>query len=135
MSRALPLGLVYPYDWGFIPGTKAEDGDPIDALAVHDGATYPGVILPCRPLGVVELVQKGAKGPIENPRVILMPIWHDCMGELEKATDLPARVKTEIEQFFLNATLFTDKQPKVTGWRGPKAAHKLVNASLTSTNT
>ena len=43
VSRALPLGLVYPYDWGFIRGIKAEDGDPIDALAVHDGATYPGL--------------------------------------------------------------------------------------------
>ena len=53
------------------------------------------------------------------------------MGELEKATDLPARVKAEIEQFFLSATLFTDKQAKVTGWRGPNAAHKLINASLT----
>jgi len=64
-----------------------------------------------------------------------MPIWHDCMGELEKVTDLPARVKAEIEQFFLNATLFTDKQAKVMGWRGPQVAHKLVNACLTSTNT
>ncbi|HEY4846880.1 MAG TPA: inorganic diphosphatase [Methylocella sp.] len=100
VSRALPLGLVFPYDWGFIPGTEGEDGDPIDALAVHDGGTYPGVILPCRPLGVVDLVQKDAKGPIENPRLILMPIWHDRMGELEKAADLPARVKAEIEQFF-----------------------------------
>ena len=71
VSRALPLGLVYPYDWGFIPGTKGEDGDPIDALAVHDGG-----ILPCRPLGGVDLVQEGAKGPIENPR-LLLPIWHD----------------------------------------------------------
>jgi inorganic pyrophosphatase len=92
VSRALPLGLVYPYDWGFIPGTKGEDGDPIDTLAIHDGSTYPGVILPCRPLGVVELVQKGANGPIENPRLILMPIWHDRMGELKKVTDLPARM-------------------------------------------
>jgi Inorganic pyrophosphatase len=41
---------------------KGQDGDPIDALAVHDGATYPGVTLPCRPLGVVDLVQDGAKG-------------------------------------------------------------------------
>jgi inorganic pyrophosphatase len=72
----------------------AQDGDPIDALAVHDGGTYPGVILPCRPLGVVDLIQEGAKGPIENPRLILMPIWHDRM----------------------------------------KAAHRLVNASLTGGN-
>jgi inorganic pyrophosphatase len=76
-SRALPLGLIYPYDWGFVPGTKAEDGDPIDALALHEGATYPGVVLPCRPLGVVDLVQQGKNGPVGNPRVILMPVWGD----------------------------------------------------------
>ena len=64
-----------------------------------------------------------------------MPIWHDRLGELEKATDLPERVKAEIEQFFLSATFFTDKQAKVTGWRGPKAAQKFVNASLAGGNT
>jgi hypothetical protein len=58
---------------------------------------------------VVDLVQDGAKGPIENPRLILLPIWHDRMGELETATDLPARLKAEIEQFFLSATFFTEK--------------------------
>src|ERR1700730_2447171 len=85
---------------GFIPGTKREGGYPIDALAGHEGG-----ILPCRPLGGVDLVQEGAKGPIENPR-LLLPIWHDRMGELENAADLPARLKAEIEQFFLSATFF-----------------------------
>jgi len=135
VSRALPLGLIYPYDWGFVPGTKGEDGDPIDALALHEGATYPGVVLRCRPLGVVDLVQEGKNGPLGNPRVILMPVWHDRMGELENAADLPARLKAEIEQFFLSATLFTEKQAKVTGLRGPNAAHKLINASLTRGNS
>ncbi len=131
VARALPLGLAYPFDWGFIPGTKGEDGDPVDALAIHDGATFPGVLLPCRPLGVVELEQKGEEGGREkNPRLILMPTWHDRLGELEKATELPARFREEIEQFFLSATFFTDKAAKIKGWRGPKAAEKLVRANL-----
>ena len=127
VSRALPLGLAYPFDWGFIPGTRADDGDPLDALALHDGATYPGVMLPCRPLGVVDLDQKRANGKRENnPRLILMPTWNDRLGELEKASELPARVKQEIEQFFVSATFFTGKAVKVKGWRGPKAANRLV---------
>ena len=58
VSRALPLGLTYPFDWGFIPGTKGDDGDPLDAIALHETATYPGVILPCKPIGMVEISEK-----------------------------------------------------------------------------
>jgi inorganic pyrophosphatase len=73
VSRALTLGLSYPFDWGFIPGTRAEDGDPADALAIHDSATFPGVVLPCRALGVVDVSQKADNGREYNPRLILMP--------------------------------------------------------------
>ncbi len=51
-------GLTYPYDWGFIPSTKAEDGDPLDVLVIHDAQTYPGVVLRCRPVGILEVEQK-----------------------------------------------------------------------------
>ena len=44
LSRPLPAGLVYPFDWGFIPGTRAADGDPLDAFILWDGASYPGIL-------------------------------------------------------------------------------------------
>ena len=53
LSRPLPSGLSYPYDWGFVPGTLADDGDPLDALVYWDAGSYPGVVLACRPVGVV----------------------------------------------------------------------------------
>jgi inorganic pyrophosphatase len=133
VSRALPLGMSYPFDWGFVSGTRSEDGDPLDALALQSSATYPGVMLPCRALAVVDVEQNGKGGKrVQNPRLILMPNWHDQLGELEKVKDLPKRLKAEIELFFLSTTFFTDKQAKIAGWRGSKAAMQVLRASITS---
>jgi inorganic pyrophosphatase len=128
VGRALPLGLTYPFDWGFIPSTLAPDGDPLDALVLHDSATYPGVVLQCRPLGVVELSQKskGNKRRQRNDRLLAMPVWHHRLGEFERAADLPRRLRAEIEQFFLSGTFFTEKDPQILGWRGLRKAEALV---------
>src|ERR1700746_38958 len=74
LSKALMLGLTYPYDWGFIPSTKGEDGDPIDALVLHDTATARGLVLKCKIIGVLEVLQseKGKRG-IRNDRLIAVP--------------------------------------------------------------
>ena len=65
-------GLSYPYDWGFIPSTKANDGDPLDVLIIHDAQTFPGVVLRCRPVGILEVEQQaGQEG--KNDRVFAVP--------------------------------------------------------------
>jgi inorganic pyrophosphatase len=60
LAKPLLVGLTYPYDWGFVPSTKADDGDPLDALIIHDAATYPGLVLTCKPIGVLEIMQSMA---------------------------------------------------------------------------
>lgn len=60
LSRPLPLGLVFPFEFGFVPRTKAEDGDPLDAIVLLDAGTFPGVVLRCRPIALVRVSQKGA---------------------------------------------------------------------------
>lgn len=55
LAKPLMVGLIFPYDWGFIPSTKADDGDPLDVLIIHNSQTYPGVVLPCRPIGILEI--------------------------------------------------------------------------------
>src|SRR5690349_17889552 len=69
-SRPLVAGLRYPYDWGFIPGTTAEDGDPLDAMVFSDVSTFPGVVIECRALAVIRLRQnrKTASGRERNDR-------------------------------------------------------------------
>jgi inorganic pyrophosphatase len=67
------VGLTYPYDWGFIPSTEAEDGDPLDVLVIHDAQTYPGVVLRCRPVGILELEQQSKGKKERNDRIFAVP--------------------------------------------------------------
>ena len=117
VSRSFPLGTSYPYDWGFIPGTVAADGDSVDALVLHDTSTYPGVVISCHVLGMIE-VREDAKGGKRrtNNRVIVTPTWNDRLGDVEKTDDLPERICEELEQFFLSTTFFTAKNAKIKGW-------------------
>lgn len=55
LAKPLMAGLTYPYDWGFIPSTEADDGDPLDVLVIHDCKSYPGVVLRCKPVGILEV--------------------------------------------------------------------------------
>jgi inorganic pyrophosphatase len=130
VSRPLPLGMSYPFDWAFITGTRAADGDPVDAMVLNDVPTYPGVIIQCRPVGMVELLQADSGGKSEiNNRVVLLPKWREA--HIEEASDLPDQVRSQIESFFVNADLFTDKKAKVTGWASSKKATRFIDAHLT----
>ncbi|HUJ25162.1 MAG TPA: inorganic diphosphatase [Myxococcales bacterium] len=121
-GRTLPLGITYPYCFGFIPGTRAEDGDPLDVLVLTEAPTFPGVVIPVRLIGVVELSQKDEGGErVRNDRLIAVP-WE----ETRTHEDLTDRQRQEIERFFLNSVFFTPKHAKVRGWKGPAAAGKLI---------
>jgi inorganic pyrophosphatase len=123
--RPLELGLVYPYDWGFIPSTRAADGDPLDGMVLFDAPTWPGVVVPSRPIGAVRMTQKGG---ISNDRIILVPA---ADARYEEAASLPERVRTQLEHFFLNASEAI-KKAHIEGWTGAKVARELVDAAATA---
>ena len=144
VSRPLPLGLAYPHDWGFIPGTRAEDGDPLDALVLSEGTTFPGMVLRARPIAVVKLEQdakpaagSGAKSTGKRPKGRARRERNDrLVAVLENAprsdahtlADIPQRVRQEIERFFMDSTFFEHKNARVLGWDGPQAALALVTS-------
>jgi len=131
VSRELPLGVTYPFDWGFIPGTLGDDGDPLDALVLHHSSTYPGVLLPCRILGMVEIVQREGKGrPEVNNRIIATPCWHTALDDLEEARDLPKTAREQLEQFFLTTATLTEKRLKIKGWATRRDTEKFIAKSL-----
>jgi inorganic pyrophosphatase len=130
VSRPLPLGLAYPYDWGFVPGTRAEDGDPLDALVYWDVPSYPGVVVPCRAIAVVRLEQDSkTNGRVRNDRILAVPVKHSRGDAITSPDDLPARVKDEIAQFFLSTIFFEPKNPSLLGWGGPEEAAHLIDAT------
>jgi inorganic pyrophosphatase len=134
ISRPLATGLVYPYDWGFVPSTKGEDGDPVDAALFWDVATFPGVVVPCRALAVIQVEQNRAegKGRARNDRILALPIHARREAELTSALSLPTRVRDELEHFFMAATVFEGKDAKILGWAGPDAALELLRSSTIS---
>ncbi|MGZ6163994.1 MAG: inorganic diphosphatase, partial [Myxococcaceae bacterium] len=72
-GHPLPIGFAYPYDWGFIPSTVAPDGDPLDALVLSELPSYPGVVVPCRPFGVMLLEERRARRRERNDRLVVVP--------------------------------------------------------------
>jgi len=127
VSRGFPMGIAYPYDWGFIPGTLAADGDPVDALVLHAASTYPGVILPCMVLGMVKVREDAKRGQRRsNNRVIAIPTWNDRLGDLEKARDLPKRIKEELEDFFGDTTFFSGKKIEIRGWESKRKTQAFI---------
>ena len=126
-KRPLPLGFVYPYDWGFVPSTKAPDGDPVDVLVTWDVPSFPGIVLRCRALGVLRLEQDAKQGGRErNDRLLAVPLEHHRGDELRDVRDLPARVRDEIAHFFTSSVFFEPKNPRILGWDGPDGAKALL---------
>jgi inorganic pyrophosphatase len=126
LAKPLLAGLTYPYDWGFIPSTEAEDGDPLDVLMIHDAATYPGLILRCKPIGVLEVLQINKGEKERNDRVFAVPDRSPFEGNLQDVRRLPARAVEELEKFFEATDALEDKKLEFLGWRGPARAVKTI---------
>ncbi len=129
LSKPLLAGLTYPYDWGFIPSTKADDGDPLDVLIIHDAATYPGLVLPCVPIGVLKVVQKTDGKSERNDRIFAVPDRAPFEGDLQDIRRLPPRAIGELEEFFRATDALESKKLEFEGWHGPNQAKKLIKAS------
>lgn len=134
LSKSLILGLSYPYDWGFVPSTEGEDGDPIDVLVLHDAATSPGLVLKCKIIGVLEVIQKDGKRKIRNDRVIAVPRNSHREKSEDDARDLSKQIRQEIEKFFVATDELEAKELQFLGWKGPKTGEKLIDQAAKQFN-
>jgi inorganic pyrophosphatase len=126
LKKVLPAGMTFPYDFGFVPSTMAEDGDPIDVLVLMDEPAFPGCVLSGRPVGVIEGEQKDKDGKERNDRIIAVERDAHSFADIKTVDDLGKKFRRELEEFFVNYHRLTGKDYLVLAMKGPDEARKLV---------
>jgi inorganic pyrophosphatase len=118
LSKVLPLGFCFPYDFGFLPSTKSEDGDPLDVLLLMDEPTFPGCIVPARLIGVLEAKQTGDGKTVRNDRLVAVVETRYNPVEYYSLEDVNRHRLDEIEQFFVAYNGLEGREFKLLGRRG-----------------
>ncbi len=126
-SRPLPLGVRFPFDFGFLPQTQSGDGDALDAMLLTDLASYPGVVVAARVVGALKVEQKreGEAGK-RNDRIMLVPA-NEHRAAIRDVEELSERVRKEIEAFFTASLALTGKNTRFLGWASAEEADVLVS--------
>ena len=125
LKKALPEGMVFPFDFGFVPSTQGGDDDPLDVLLITEEPSFPGCLVRAHLLGVIQAEQK-AKGKAQrNDRLVAAAILGDGISAKE-LPELDSKLMTQIEHFFVSYNRLEGKEFKVLGQGGPKKARKLV---------
>jgi inorganic pyrophosphatase len=130
LSKPLVAGLTYPYDWGFIPSTVGEDGDPLDVMMFHDVTTFPGMLLCCRLIGMLELYDVEDGERTANHRLFAVPDEARRESEIADVREVPKRLRKELEEFFVATATLDDKKVEIRGWHGPKRAREVLDEAV-----
>jgi inorganic pyrophosphatase len=130
LKKVLPAGMTFPYDFGFIPRTLAEDGDPVDVLVLMDEPAFPGCVLKCRLIGVIEGEQGDGKDKERNDRVVAVEKDNHSFADIDHLDDLGKEFLHELEQFFVNYHSLSGEEFRVLGAKGPKQAKKRIEEGM-----
>lgn len=129
VDRFLHTAMFYPCNYGFIPHTLSDDGDPADVLVVGQLPIIPGSVLTARPIGV--LIMEDESGMDEKILAVPVKKIHPYYNDIEEYTDLPKVLLDQISHFFERyKDLEPNKWVKIVGWKGTKEAKEVINASI-----
>jgi inorganic pyrophosphatase len=130
LRKVLPAGMTFPYDFGFVPSTLADDGDPLDVLVLMDEPAFPGCVLKCRLIGIIEGQQLDKeKKKIRNDRIVAIEKHNHSFADIEHIDDLGNKFLDELEEFFVNYHRMLGKKYEVTGVGGPRKALRAIENS------
>jgi inorganic pyrophosphatase len=113
MKKILPRGMVFPYDFGFIPDTRGEDGDPLDVIVISEFHSFPGIIIDCRVIGAIQAEQSEEEGSpkmIRNDRLLAVPKLSNIFQNIRDLEDLPKQIIDNLEAFFTEYNKLQEKK-------------------------
>jgi inorganic pyrophosphatase len=128
LKTVLPNGAVFPFDFGSIPGTKGDDGDPLDVLLLMDEPVFPGCLVEARILGVIEAEQTKDGETERNDRLIAVAAKSPTHESMKSLLRIEPRIVEEIEHFFVSYNAARGRQFHPIGRKGPEAAKRLIEA-------
>src|SRR4051794_36327211 len=132
LKGVLPAGASFPFDFGFVPSTRGQDGDPLDVLVLMDEPAFCGCLVRCRLIGVIEGEQTEDGRTERNDRLIAVSSKSRNHEEIRSVADLSANLLKEIQHFFVSYNQVKGKRFKVLGRHGAERARELVDAGMRS---
>jgi inorganic pyrophosphatase len=130
LMKVLPAGMAFPYDFGFIPSTLAEDGDPTDVLVLMDEPAFPGCLFKCRVVGVIEGEQGKKKKKERNDRIVAVEKENHSYAFVKHVDDLGKKIVRELEEFFVNYHKMLGKTYSIIGVKGPGEARRRIKDGM-----
>src|ERR1700720_4908251 len=126
LKKVLPAGMAFPYDFGFIPSTTAEDGDPVDVLVLMDEPAFPGCLLKCRLIGIIQGEQGDKKNKERDDRIVTVEKENHSFADIRHIDDLGKQFVRELEEFFVNYHKLSGEQYRIIDVSGPRQARKRI---------
>ncbi|WP_448564347.1 inorganic diphosphatase [Trichothermofontia sp.] len=126
LDRVLYSSVQYPYDYGFVPNTLADDGDPLDGMVMMDQPTFPGCVITARPIGMLLMVDGGDR----DEKILCVPDKDPRYAEVKSLKDVASHRLDEIAEFFRTYKNLEKKVTEILGWEDVDRVAPLVEACV-----
>lgn len=126
LDRVLYSSVQYPYDYGFVPNTLADDGDPLDGMVIMDQPTFPGCVIAARPVGMLEMVDGGDR----DEKILCVPDKDPRYAHVKSLKDIASHRLDEITEFFKTYKNLEKKVTEILGWQDIEQVMPLVEKCI-----
>lgn len=125
LDRVGYVAMAHPYDYGFIPETRSDDGDHLDAFVILDHSAFPGCVVAGRPVGMVKMIDDGEA----DEKIICVPAKDPRYDHIKELLDLSPHLPKEIQHFFEHYKDLQGRKTEITLWDNAAAAKTLINTA------